>query len=139
MEEADALSTRIGIMINGRLVCLGSSQHLKSTHGGGFQVEIRTSGDLALQERLQSYVETSLTSGEGVRLLENFEGRLRFTIPESALITSSDEFGESIPHLAHLFGALEQKKQEFAITDYAISQSKIKTKTNIVFLLWVNL
>jgi len=30
MEEAEALCTRIGIMVNGRLKCLGTPQHLKS-------------------------------------------------------------------------------------------------------------
>ena len=41
MEEAEALCTRIGIMVGGRLRCLGSSQHLKSTHGSGFQLDIK--------------------------------------------------------------------------------------------------
>jgi hypothetical protein len=41
MEEAEALCTRIGIMVGGRLCCLGSSQHLKSTHGSGFQLDIK--------------------------------------------------------------------------------------------------
>ena len=41
MEEADALCTRIGIMVNGRLECLGSSQHLKSKFGKGCIVQMR--------------------------------------------------------------------------------------------------
>jgi ABC-type multidrug transport system ATPase subunit len=41
MEEAEALCTRIGIMVGGRLRCLGSSQHLKTTHGSGFQLDIK--------------------------------------------------------------------------------------------------
>jgi len=36
MEEAEALCTRIGIMVGGRLRCLGSSQHLKSKFGRGY-------------------------------------------------------------------------------------------------------
>jgi len=39
MEEAEALCTRIGIMVGGRLRCLGSGQHLKSRFGLGFQLE----------------------------------------------------------------------------------------------------
>lgn len=35
MEEAQALCTRIGIMVNGQLQCLGSSQHLKNKFGSG--------------------------------------------------------------------------------------------------------
>ena len=36
MEEAEALCTKIGIMVGGRLRCLGSTQHLKSKFGQGY-------------------------------------------------------------------------------------------------------
>ncbi|CAM9221993.1 unnamed protein product [Chrysoparadoxa australica] len=39
MEECEALCQRIGIMVEGRLRCLGSVQHLKSRFGKGFQFE----------------------------------------------------------------------------------------------------
>jgi hypothetical protein len=62
MEEAEALCTRIGIskclcilcdfvlfylicfvlVVNGKLRCLGSSQHLKHRFGNGFEVNIKT-------------------------------------------------------------------------------------------------
>lgn len=41
MEEAEALCTRIGIMVNGKLQCLGSSQHLKSRFGTGFEIDVK--------------------------------------------------------------------------------------------------
>ena len=40
MEECEALCTRIGIMVGGVLRCLGSSQHLKSKYGHGYQMEM---------------------------------------------------------------------------------------------------
>ena len=33
MEEAEALSTKIGIMVNGELKCLGSIGHIKTKFG----------------------------------------------------------------------------------------------------------
>ena len=39
MEECEALCTRIGIMVGGVMRCLGSSQHLRSIYGHGFQIE----------------------------------------------------------------------------------------------------
>ncbi|CAN0202592.1 unnamed protein product, partial [Hapterophycus canaliculatus] len=39
MEECEALCQRIGIMVGGRMRCLGSSQHLKTRFGKGFQLE----------------------------------------------------------------------------------------------------
>lgn len=41
MEECEALCQRIGIMVGGRVRCLGSSQHLKTRFGKGFQLEAR--------------------------------------------------------------------------------------------------
>lgn len=42
MEEAEALSTKMGIMVRGGyLKCFGSSQHLKNKYGKGFEIEVR--------------------------------------------------------------------------------------------------
>eukprot|EP00501_MAST-03F_sp_TOSAG23-6_P000910 GSMAST32.ASY1.ANO1.946.1 assembled CDS len=41
MEECSALCTRIGIMVDGRLQCLGSEQHLKNRFGQGYQLDIK--------------------------------------------------------------------------------------------------
>ncbi|KAJ3239478.1 ATP-binding cassette sub- A member 2 [Chytriomyces hyalinus] len=43
MEEVDALADRVGILVNGKLRCLGTSQRLKSTYGSGYTISIRTS------------------------------------------------------------------------------------------------
>jgi ABC-type multidrug transport system ATPase subunit len=40
MEECEALCTRIGIMVGGKLRCLGSSQRLRNQYGHGYQIEI---------------------------------------------------------------------------------------------------
>jgi len=41
MDEAEALSTKVGIMVEGRLKCLGTVQHIKNKYGGGYEVEIK--------------------------------------------------------------------------------------------------
>ena len=41
MEECEALCTRVGIMVGGRLQCLGSNQHIKSRFGACYQIEVR--------------------------------------------------------------------------------------------------
>ncbi|KAJ3071815.1 ATP-binding cassette sub- A member 5 [Podochytrium sp. JEL0797] len=46
MDEADALASRIGIMVNGGLACLGTQQYIKSNYGKGYLLEVHTqSGD----------------------------------------------------------------------------------------------
>ncbi|KDO30100.1 hypothetical protein SPRG_05291 [Saprolegnia parasitica CBS 223.65] len=41
MEECEALCTRVGIMVDGRLRCLGSIQHLKSRFGDGLLLHLK--------------------------------------------------------------------------------------------------
>lgn len=41
MEEAEALCTKMGIMVNGRFKCYGSSQDIKDKFGTGYEVEIK--------------------------------------------------------------------------------------------------
>lgn len=41
MEECEALATRVGIMVGGRLRCLGSIQHIKNTQAQGYQLRIK--------------------------------------------------------------------------------------------------
>ena len=40
MEEAEALSTKMGIMVAGEFKCFGSKQHIKNKFGDGYGVEI---------------------------------------------------------------------------------------------------
>jgi len=42
MEEAEALSTKMGIMVRGGIFkCFGSSQHIKNKFGTGYELEIK--------------------------------------------------------------------------------------------------
>ena len=42
MEEAEALSTKMGIMVTGGVFrCFGSSQHIKSKYGTGYELEVK--------------------------------------------------------------------------------------------------
>ncbi|KAG6584634.1 ATP-binding Cassette (ABC) Superfamily [Phytophthora cinnamomi] len=41
MEEVEALCTRVGILVSGKLKCLGSVEHLKQKFGRGYIVEVK--------------------------------------------------------------------------------------------------
>lgn len=41
MEEAEALCTKMGIMVNGELKCLGNIQRLKNRFGDGYELEVK--------------------------------------------------------------------------------------------------
>lgn len=55
MEEAEALSTKMAIMVQGGVFkCLGSSQHIKDKFGTGYEIEIKVKKltDFELSRRL---------------------------------------------------------------------------------------
>ena len=42
MEEAEALSTKMGIMVTGGIFkCFGSSQHIKNKFSTGYEIEVK--------------------------------------------------------------------------------------------------
>jgi len=40
LEEAEALATKIGIMVSGHLKCFGTLQQIQADYGNGFEIEI---------------------------------------------------------------------------------------------------
>ena len=48
MEEAEALSTKMGIMVRGGIFkCFGSAQHIKNKFGTGFELEVKIAKPLS--------------------------------------------------------------------------------------------
>ena len=41
MEEAEALCTKMGIMVQGEFKCFGSSTYIKDKYGTGYEIEIK--------------------------------------------------------------------------------------------------
>ena len=41
MEEAEALCTKMGIMVSGEFKCFGSSSHIKDKYGTGYELEVK--------------------------------------------------------------------------------------------------
>jgi len=46
MEECEVLCSRLAVMVNGRLRCLGSAQHLKNRFGDGYTMNVRMRSDV---------------------------------------------------------------------------------------------
>jgi ATP-binding cassette subfamily A (ABC1) protein 3 len=68
MEEVEALCGRVGIMVGGRLRCLGSAQHLKSRFGSGYvctlQLEAASpAAEQAVANRLAVVARAALAGG----------------------------------------------------------------------------
>jgi len=133
MEEADALCQRIGIMVNGRLCCLGSSQHLKSTYGTGYQIEISTSAtDEESVSKLRTFLQnlapaqsaTTSSSSSVVPRDSGVEGEVQFLEWHGGHIRC--ELPSECISLASVFQKVEDSKHDLKITDYAVSQTSLE-------------
>ncbi|XP_045490404.1 cholesterol transporter ABCA5 isoform X1 [Pieris rapae] len=73
MEEADALCSRVGIMVKGGLRCVGSTQHLKNLYGAGYTLEMKIGHPNHKQTMMESDISMSpspLRSGDNSPSLE---------------------------------------------------------------------
>ncbi|CAN5977083.1 unnamed protein product [Sphagnum jensenii] len=110
MEECEALCNRIGIMVAGSLVCLGSIQQIKSCFGTGYTVELRCKSPKSLQSLHQFMI---LKFPEST-LEEQHMTRVKYHLPKKAF------------SLSKAFCALEREKDRLGIEDYSISQNTLE-------------
>ena len=92
MEEVEALCSRIGIMVGGRLRCLGSAQHLKNRHGKAYFVEVRmpspSEGEVDAAE-----VACATTHGAGATLTRADLARLAAALGDASAVEEVSEVG----------------------------------------------
>ena len=92
MEEADAICSKIGILVNGELRCLGSSQHLKNKFGAGYLLEIKTQDWADLESKVRQLFPLA-------ELLESFPGCKVWSIQQV-----------NVPSLTSAFQQLQKRK-----------------------------
>jgi len=113
MEECDALCTQLAIMVNGRLKCLGSSQHLKSKFGDGYTVIAKVaSGQSGNVIELCRHIESTFP---GSLLKDVHYGLVHYHVPKSPAVS-----------LAGLFSSLELVRERLSIDDYSVSQTTLE-------------
>ncbi|KAH8038334.1 hypothetical protein HPB51_001117 [Rhipicephalus microplus] len=93
MEEADALCTKVGIMVRGALRCLGSTQHLKNKYGAGYTLDIKMQRQEGAWEKnlgdLKQYVKRVFPTAS---LREGFQDRLTYDIPQAGVTSLANVF-----------------------------------------------
>lgn len=116
MEEADALCTKVGIMVRGALRCLGSTQHLKNKYGAGYTLDIKMQRHEGAWEKnlgdLKGHVKRVFPAAT---LREGFQDRLTYDIPQAG-VTS----------LANVFVAMDEAKAKFSIEEFSFSQTTLE-------------
>eukprot|EP01113_Clastostelium_recurvatum_P036202 TRINITY_DN5133_c0_g1_i1.p1 TRINITY_DN5133_c0_g1~~TRINITY_DN5133_c0_g1_i1.p1 ORF type:complete len:762 (-),score=205.47 TRINITY_DN5133_c0_g1_i1:1-2286(-) len=109
MDEADALCSRIGIMVKGNLRCVGSSQHLKDRYGSGYKLTI--SAPEQRRNAIEQWVHQLVPQA---RAENTFGKMIDYIIPQEAV---------SLPNV---FGALQANKHALGMTDYCVSQTSLE-------------
>eukprot|EP00457_Paulinella_chromatophora_P000142 gb/GEZN01000142.1/.p1 GENE.gb/GEZN01000142.1/~~gb/GEZN01000142.1/.p1 ORF type:complete len:1985 (+),score=306.96 gb/GEZN01000142.1/:58-6012(+) len=108
MEEAEALCTRIGIMVGGRLRCLGSSHHLKQKYGAGYQIDINTHEEH--RNDIDGWIKD--LSSECV-LIEAHGGSIKYRLPQNLT-------------LAKMFRLVEANKERLGILEYSLAETSLE-------------
>uniref|UniRef100_A0A8C8Y1P4 ABC transporter domain-containing protein n=1 Tax=Panthera leo TaxID=9689 RepID=A0A8C8Y1P4_PANLE len=109
MEECDAFCTRLAIMVEGKFMCLGSPQHLKSKFGNIYVLKIKVKID-AQEDKLNDLKFFITMTFPGSVLKHENQGILNYYIP-----SKDNSWGK-------VFGILEEAKEKFNLEDYSISQ-----------------
>uniref|UniRef100_A0A8C5QFN3 ATP-binding cassette sub-family A member 2 n=1 Tax=Leptobrachium leishanense TaxID=445787 RepID=A0A8C5QFN3_9ANUR len=109
MEECEALCTRLAIMVNGRLKCLGSIQHLKNRFGDGYMITVRTKSSSNLKEVVRFF---NRNFPEAV-LKERHHTKIQYQLKSEQV------------SLAHVFSKMEQVLDVLGIEDYSVSQTTL--------------
>lgn len=110
MEECEALCGRVGVMVAGSLVCLGSVQHIKSQFGQGYTVELQCSRAASLTD-LHHFMKSEFP---GSVLEEERMLRVKYSLPRNS------------HSLSHVFSSLEKAKYDLDLDDYSVSQSTLE-------------
>ena len=112
MDETEALCTKIGIMVNGELKCIGSLQHLKSRYGDGYTLLAKISKDNITVKKFLSFILDSFPTSS---LKENRDGFLNIQIENS-----------SINSLSSIFSLIEKNRLVYSIEYYVVTQTKLE-------------
>ncbi|XP_035878364.1 ATP-binding cassette sub-family A member 2 isoform X3 [Phyllostomus discolor] len=109
MEECEALCTRLAIMVNGRLRCLGSIQHLKNRFGDGYMITVRTRSSQNVKDVVRFF---NRNFPEAV-LKERHHTKVQYQLKSERI------------SLAQVFSKMEQVVGVLGIEDYSVSQTTL--------------
>ena len=146
MDEAETLCDRIGIILKGKIRCLGSQYKLKTNYGKGFKLCINLKPYTIENKRMDSFDEdTIIKKNKKIGFFfdknkikeQNRINKIRIdklskflneifdkncTLVEKHRGAAIFEIGKDVFNPELLFKKLEEKKEELEITNWAISQ-----------------
>jgi ABC-type multidrug transport system ATPase subunit len=122
MEESEALSSRLGIMVNGQFKCLGSVQHLKNKYGKGYSLILKCKNQTESMEvvkEVENFVEKNII---GAIQKDKQQETLFYQIT----IEGMNDQNVRIQSIAELFTLLESNKENLKLETYSLSQTTLE-------------
>jgi len=110
MEECEALCSRIGIMVSGRLQCIGSIPHLKKRFASGYQVSVKVKPDMV--QEFQTWI---LGEFPDAKILENQQTNMTYQVAHEAKSA-----------LGTIFRKLENSREKVGILEYSVSETSLE-------------
>ncbi|CAL1546216.1 unnamed protein product, partial [Lymnaea stagnalis] len=109
MEECDALCTRIAIMVQGKIMCLGSPQYLKNKYGQGFTVILYAKHDEEGKTiKWDETIEFIKKTFAGSEVFNQMDTYVHMQVPQK---------GRS---LADIFEILQEAQGKFGFSRYTV-------------------
>ena len=96
MEEVEALCSRVGVMVGGRLRCLGSIAHLRGVHGKGWTLEIKlNSCSAAVTEAAADEITSAAAAAATAAAFESSGGGSATAAPKQSTALTRAEFSRA--------------------------------------------
>jgi ABC-type multidrug transport system ATPase subunit/uncharacterized membrane protein len=111
MEEAEHLCDRLAILVNGRLICIGSPEHLKMKYGEGYILELQTED--ADQFHSQIVEGRNLFDSNYYEIEKTSSNRVKYEVK------MTKNFGS-------VFEKMEECKKNGLVTDYSFNQASLE-------------
>lgn len=112
MEEAENLCDRLAILINGRLICIGSSEYLKIKFGEGYILEIQS-------ENIERFQLDIIENG-------HLFGDKEYKVEQQTSNNRCKYYVKMENNLGYVFKIMEQCKKDGLILNYSFNQTSLE-------------
>jgi ATP-binding cassette subfamily A (ABC1) protein 3 len=111
MEEAESVCSRVGIIVDGKLKCLGSLQRIKSVYGTGYDVQLKP-GLLDQVPACKSFMRTQLPASI---LVEEHGTSLKYTVPR-----------EAVSSVSFIFETVGKLSRDIGMSEFGVCQTSLE-------------
>ncbi|XP_059046978.1 phospholipid-transporting ATPase ABCA3-like [Achroia grisella] len=114
MEECEALCSRLTIMVNGRLYCLGPLQHLKSKFSQGYTLVVKCKAGANREADIRIINQFIIENFRDAKFVETYLGISTYYLNDVGL------------PWWRVFHVMEEARKQFPIEDYSVSQTTLE-------------